>query len=147
MELVTVRTFNNYFSAYIMLSKLKDGGIRCYLKDEFTVTVDPILSNAVGGIKLVVNKDDESEVLEILKKFDEDYHRQSLCPKCGSHEIDLVPKQNVANMVTAFLSWLFSSYAVSAENVYKCSNCGYESNTLPEGLNIDKQPFEPGNLN
>jgi hypothetical protein len=62
MELVTVRTFNNYFSANIMLSKLKDGGIRCYLKDEFTVTVDPILSNAVGGIKLVVNKDDESEV-------------------------------------------------------------------------------------
>ena len=50
-------------------------------------------------------------------------------------------------MVTAFLSWLFSSYAISAENVYKCSNCGYESNTLPEALNIDKQPFEPGNLN
>jgi DNA-directed RNA polymerase subunit RPC12/RpoP len=70
-----------------------------------------------------------------------------VCPKCGSHEIDLVPKQNVANMVTAFLSWLFSSYAISAENVYKCSNCGYESNTLPEALNIDKQPFEPGNLN
>jgi DNA-directed RNA polymerase subunit RPC12/RpoP len=147
MELVTVRTFSNYFSANIMLSKLRDGGIRCYLKDEFTVTVDPILSNAVGGIKLIVNKDDESEVLEILNKFDEDYYRLSVCPKCGSHEIDLVPKQNVANMVTAFLSWLFSSYAVSAENVYKCSICGYESNTLPEALNIDKQPFEPGNLN
>ena len=54
MELVTVRTFSNYFSANLLLSKLRDGGIECYLKDEYTVTMDPILTYAVGGIKLVV---------------------------------------------------------------------------------------------
>ena len=52
MELVTVRTFNNYISANILLAKLRNGGIECYLKDEYTVTMDPFLTNAVGGIKV-----------------------------------------------------------------------------------------------
>lgn len=146
MELVTVRTFNNYFSANILLSKLRDGGIECYLKDEFTVTMDPFLSNAIGGIKLVVNKDDVPEVLDLLQHFDEAYRRNAVCPKCASHNIELVPKRNAANMITAILSWIFASYAVSAENVYQCTACGYESATLPEPLNTTNF-FETENLN
>ena len=147
MELVTVRTFSNYISANLMLSKLRNGGIECYLKDETTVTMDPILTYAVGGIKLVVKKEDAEEVIKILKQFDEEYMRKAVCPKCGSHKIELVPKRNTANMVTAILSWIFSSYAVSAENIYKCSNCGYESNTLPEPLNSETETLDPENLN
>jgi DNA-directed RNA polymerase subunit RPC12/RpoP len=137
MELITVRTFNNYFSANILLTKLRDAGIQCYLKDEYTVTIDPLLTNAVGGIKLVINKQDSQEVFELLRHFDEEYRSRAVCPRCGSHNIDLVPKQTASNMITAVLSWLFSSYAVSVENVYKCSQCGYESHTLPEPLQED----------
>ncbi len=147
MELVTIRTFDNYFLANILLSKLRDGGIQCYLKDEHTVTVDPFLSNAVGGIKLVINKDDEAEVLGLLQKFDEDYRRTAVCPKCGSNNIELVPKRSAANMITAILSWLFSDYAVSAENIYKCGTCGYESKTLPESLQKDSSMLEKENMN
>ena len=89
--------------------------------------MDPLLTNAVGGIKLVINKKDSREVFELLQQFDEDYKRKAVCPKCGSHNIELVPKQTTANMIAAVLSWLFSSYAVSVENIYKCSSCGYES--------------------
>jgi DNA-directed RNA polymerase subunit RPC12/RpoP len=147
MELITLRTFNNYFSANILLTKLRDAGIKCYLKDEYTVTIDPLLTNAVGGIKLVINKEDSQEVFELLQQFDEDYRRNAVCPKCGSHDIELVPKHTTANMITAILSWLFSNYAVSAENVYKCSNCGYESHTLPEPLQRDIDIFESESLN
>lgn len=147
MELVTVRTFNNYFSANILLTKLRDAGIQCYLKDEYTVTIDPLLTNAVGGIKLVINKENSQEVFELLQQFDEDYRRNAVCPKCGSHNIDLVPKRTAANMITAILSWLFSDYAVSVENVYKCSNCGYESHTLPEPVQKDIDIFESESLN
>lgn len=147
MELVTVRTFNNYFSANILLTKLRDAGIQCYLKDEYTVTIDPLLTNAVGGIKLVINKENSQEVFELLQQFDEDYRRNAVCPKCGSHNIDLVPKRTAANMITAILSWLFSDYAVSVENVYKCGNCGYESHTLPEPVQKDIDIFESESLN
>jgi DNA-directed RNA polymerase subunit M/transcription elongation factor TFIIS len=134
MDLVTIRTFQNYFSAHILLTKLRSSGIECYLKDEFTVTVDPFLSNAVGGIKLVVKKEFEKEANEMLRLFDEEYMKSVVCPKCGSHSISLVPKQSTSNMVTAVLSWLFGNYAVSAENVYQCSNCKYESENLPENF-------------
>ncbi len=147
MELVTIRTFDNYFSANILLTKLRDAGIQCYLKDEYTVVMDPLLSNAVGGIKLVINKKDVQEVIELLKHFDEDYRRNAMCPKCGSHNIELVPKRTAANMITAVLSWLFSDYAVSAENVYKCSVCGFETPNLPEPLQKRINLLDPEDLN
>ncbi len=147
MDFVTIRTFQNYFSAHILLSKLKDAGMECYLKDEFTVTIDPILSNAVGGIKLVVKKDDEKEACELLNIFDQEYMRSAVCPKCGNQTIDLVPKKTTANMLTAVLTWIFGSYAISARNVYQCSSCGYESDTLPENFQEEFANFTEENLN
>ena len=55
--------------------------------------------------------------------------------------LTLVPKRTAANMITAIVSWLFSDYAVSVENVYRCDNCGYESPTLPEPLQNDTGHF------
>ena len=147
MELVTIRTFNNYFSANILLTKLQDAGFQCYLKDEYTVTIDPLLTNAVGGIKLVIRKEDEQEVTTIMEHFDDQYRRSAVCPKCGSHDIHLVPKRSTANMVTAILSWLFSDYAVSAENVYQCGVCGFESDILPESWQNNINYYEPEALN
>lgn len=147
MELIVVRTFSNYFSANILLTKLRDLGVQCYLKDEYTVTMDPLLTNAVGGIKLVINKEDTDEVWALMKQFDEEYRRNAVCPKCGSHDIDLVPKRSPANMITAILSWLFSDYAVSAENVYQCGTCGFESKVLPEPLQNNINLYQTKDLN
>lgn len=147
MELVVVRTFNNYFSANILLTRLRSSGVECYLKDEYTVTVDPFLSNAVGGIKLVVKKENVEEVLELLHDFDDAYRKSAVCPRCGSHEIELVPKRTTANMVAAILSWIFSDYAVSAENVYQCQACKFESADLPEPYQHEQQNLQTEKLN
>lgn len=147
MDLITIRTFQNYFSAHILLTRLRSSGLECYLKDEFTVTVDPFLSNALGGIKLVVKKEDEKEAWAMLQQFDEEYMKSAVCPKCGNNTIELVPKNTTSNMLTALLSWLFSNYAISAENVYQCSTCKYESATLPEAFNNDSLPLEIEELN
>ncbi len=132
MDLVTLRSFQNYFSAHIVLTKLRDAGIKCFLKDEFTVTVDPILSNAVGGIKLIVIKEQAEKANQLLKEFDEAYRQTAVCPRCGSKSIELVPKQTTANLATTILTWLFGSYAISPKNVYQCAECKYESESLPE---------------
>lgn len=147
MEFVTIRTFQNYFTAHILLGRFRDSGIECFLKDEFTVTVDPILSNAVGGIKLIVKKEDEEEANLLLQQFDESYRQSAVCPKCGSKTIELVPKKTTANIATAILTWLFGSYAISVKNVYQCSSCGYESENLPETFHNDELEFEEENLN
>ena len=73
MNLVTVKTFDNYFTANITLTRLHAAGVECYLKDEYTVTIDPILCNAIGGIKLVVKKSDEAMVKQLLDTYNSEY--------------------------------------------------------------------------
>ncbi len=132
MELVTVNSFDNYFSANILLTRLQSEGIECYLKDENTVTIDPILSNAIGGIKLVVKKEDEERVAKLLRAYHIEYLLSATCPECGSNSFNHIAKPGVTNYLTAILTWLFSSYAVATEYVYQCGNCGYECETLPD---------------
>lgn len=132
MQPVIIRTFDNYFSANIILTRLQDSGIRCFLKDEYMVTIDPILSNAIGGIKLAVIPTDAKAAIEMLAQFDEEYMNSVICPKCGENNIISIPRSGAGNVITALFTWLFSSYAVTAESIYQCQHCGYETKTLPE---------------
>lgn len=136
MEMVTVKTFDNYFTANIILSKLQQAGIDCYLVDETTATLYPVLLNAIGGIKLTVKIEDVEEAGKLLEKFEEEYLHSVKCPSCGGNNIKLIARQGAGNFTTAILTWLFSSYAVAPEKIYQCQDCQYESATLPEN-NID----------
>ena len=55
--------------AHIAMGVLEEHEIRCWLKDENTVTIDPILTNAVGGIKLMVEKEKVQQAGEILRNL------------------------------------------------------------------------------
>jgi hypothetical protein len=66
MKFILLLTFDNYIPAHIALGRLKDEFINCYLQDEYTVTIDPLLSNAIGGIKLMVAESQVERALEIL---------------------------------------------------------------------------------
>lgn len=131
-DLVIIQTFDNFFNANIQLTRLRAAGVECYLKDEYIVTIDPFLSNAIGGIKLMVRKSQEQNVRKLLRELNVESDSKLVCPQCGSHKFILVPKRTTENILTAITTWLFSAYAVSAENVYQCSDCCYESETLPE---------------
>lgn len=132
MELVTVKTFDNYFNANIILTRLQAEGVECFLKDEVTITIDPILTNAIGGIKLVVRKENASAVKEILAGYDRDYINAATCPQCGANEFIYIAKPGVTNFLTAILTTLFASYAVAPNYVYQCGNCNYETARLPD---------------
>lgn len=132
MELVTVKTFDNYFSANIILTRLQASGVVCFLKDENTVTIDPILCNAIGGIKLVVAKSDEAATIKLLRAYHIEYLLSATCPMCGSNSFTHIAKPAAANFFTAIITWLFSSYAVAPEYVYQCGNCNYECENLPD---------------
>lgn len=138
--MVTVKTFDNYFTANIILGRLQDEGVNCYLKDEYTVTIDPILCNAIGGIKLTVNSEDAATAAKLLAQFEEEYLKSVKCPKCGGNNISLISKPGVENFITAVFTWLFASYAIAPEKVYQCQDCKYESVTLPE-TNPDMEPY------
>ncbi len=66
MRYIVLRSFDNYIPAHIALGKLQEQYISCYLADENTVTIDPFLTYAVGGIKLMVAENQAERALNIL---------------------------------------------------------------------------------
>lgn len=65
---VTVLTFTYPYEVPVIRARLESEGIACYVKDEFTIQVKHIFSQAIGGIKLQVMESDVSRALEILKE-------------------------------------------------------------------------------
>ncbi|MFT3748661.1 MAG: DUF2007 domain-containing protein [Agriterribacter sp.] len=133
MDLVTIQSFDSYIDANIMLGKLEAEGIVCFLRDEYTVTVDPILSNAIGGIKLTVPESQAARAKELLATFDAEKRAILKCPKCGSGNVEYISNPvKSGNWLSAIISFLFGSYAVSIKKNYHCFECGYEFDDLPE---------------
>ena len=69
MKFLLLSSFDNYIPAHIALGKLQGEYINCYLQDENSVTIDPFLSNAIGGIKLMVAESQIERAREILKNY------------------------------------------------------------------------------
>jgi putative signal transducing protein len=68
MNFVQIRAFDNYISAHITLGMLQDAGINCHLQDEYTITLDPLLSPAIGGMKLMVYPSQAQRATELLEE-------------------------------------------------------------------------------
>jgi hypothetical protein len=68
MDFVQIRSYDNYIPAHIAMGRLEEECIRCWLQDENSVTIDPFLSNAIGGIKLMVASSQAERALAILSE-------------------------------------------------------------------------------
>ncbi len=131
MNLVPVRSFDNYIEANILLGKLQNEDIPCFLRDEFTVTIDPILTNALGGIKLVVPEDQVWKARKLIEQFDRERKEQLVCPVCGSLEVEYVSNPaRSGNWLSNIISYLFSGYSVSIKKAYHCFHCGNDFDDL-----------------
>ncbi len=127
MSFVQLQSFDNYISAHIAMGRLQEDGVNCWLKDENTVTIDPLLSNAVGGIKLMVEHSQSERAASILRTIDNEYKAAHPCPKCNSLNIELVSTpRKASNWVSFIMGVLFTSYAPKIDMVYHCFTCGHE---------------------
>lgn len=127
MRFVQLRSFDNYIPAHIMLQRLEGEGIRAYLKDEHTVTIDPILSNAVGGIKLMVYSDQWDRARRLAEEYEKTYRESLPCKHCNSLNVEYISRPyNSTNWFTAILIWLFGKNSMSLKKVYHCYDCGHE---------------------
>ncbi len=66
MRFIQLKSFDNYIQAHIAFGILQEEHINCWLKDEYSVTIDPMLSNAIGGIKLMVAEAQAERAMNIL---------------------------------------------------------------------------------
>ena len=127
MHFTVIQTYDNYESAHIAMGRLEEDGINCWLKDENTVTIDPILTNAIGGIKLMVASTQAERAAGILRMLDSEHKALNPCPKCGSQNVDEVSTpRKASNWLSAFIGFFITSYAMPVEKVTHCFNCGHE---------------------
>jgi hypothetical protein len=63
---VVIRSYRDVTEAMVDRSKLESSGIECFLYDDNLIRLDWFVSNAIGGVKLVVSQNDAGEALKIL---------------------------------------------------------------------------------
>lgn len=94
---VILTVFEYSTEAQVIKSKLDSENIRTMLMDEKTIDSDPLLSQAIGGVKLLVHKDDLEKALVIyneIRKYEKDENGVSYqCGKCKSSRILVAPPQ------------------------------------------------------
>ncbi|MGB0887081.1 MAG: DUF2007 domain-containing protein [Vicingaceae bacterium] len=133
MKLVTVRTFDSPIDAHLLKTKLESEGINCYLQDEHSISIDPMHSYALGGIKLQINDADIEKTKAALKEIDVTPYRDendkiAQCPKCSSQELiaGYVSMKGFSQVFAAIISILFMIYPMHLKILYKCKKCGNE---------------------
>jgi hypothetical protein len=129
---IPIRAYDNYVFANMVLGMLQHAGINCHIKDEYTVTIDPLLSNAVGGMKLMVQEDSVADALKLITEAEQKYVQSVPCPICKSKSIELIIE------TTHYTSWyqkiksrLINGQEQQVKKIYRCNNCQAEMFVLP----------------
>jgi DNA-directed RNA polymerase subunit RPC12/RpoP len=127
-EFQLLKTFQNPIDAHIAKGSLKANGIDSFIFDENTVYANPILTTAIGGVKLLVYSVDFENAYSMLNEIDEDDNEESLtlvCPVCSSKNVKI---KNPPNW-TYFLIMLFSFTSTPTagnRKKYGCIKCGHK---------------------
>ncbi len=112
-------TFPYSTEAQVTKSKLEAEGIRVMLLDEKTIDSDPLISQAIGGVKLLVYNDDATEALKIynrIRTYEKDKNGNAIvCNNCESTKILIAEpsRKNIFYMLFPFFE----------KTKYRCNIC------------------------
>ena len=132
MNYKQIASYDNFLLANMTLGLLQENNVNCFLKDENIITVDPLLSPAIGGIKLLVEEADFDDALKLIKDAEKTYLKEIPCPNCQSHS--LVVEEKTDNP-TGFWEKLKNQVAYGQTStyskMYRCENCNALLTELP----------------
>lgn len=130
LERVTVKTFDTSVNAHLFRIELENEGIESFIYDEETITMDPLLSNAIGGIKVKINAKDIERTKEFLAKREEENNPP--CPNCGSKRImtNFRSFKSASGIISAIAAFLFTIFPPMFKTVNKCLDCNHEFESL-----------------
>lgn len=117
--------------AYLFKGKLESEGIEVFLQNENTINTDPLLSNAVGGVKLFVKAEDvmkSKQVLATIPEYSVDDNGNLLtCPNCGAQKMEyLTTIKDFASLVNFIFGIILNIFPFYTKYKYRCENCKFE---------------------
>lgn len=130
-EFITVTRYQYSAEAQIIKGRLEAEGIPVYLSDVHTIDTDPLVSNAVGGVKLKVRKSDcelALQVLDSISKYSVDDAGEDIsCPNCNSNRVILMSHvRNIRSFLFFIFSFLTSALPIGIKYNYHCENCRHK---------------------
>ena len=132
MNYVELRSFDNHIEANIVLKMLQSENINCHIKDEHIITIDPLLSPALGGMKLMVHPSHIDRAWELIDTAEQQYLKSIPCPVCKKHSLMTVSiTRSHKCRLSALASMLLNGKSVEIAKLYRCSSCGYDFKELP----------------
>ncbi|MGX7668805.1 DUF2007 domain-containing protein [Flavobacterium pedocola] len=126
-----IAAFQYTSEALIYKGKLESEEIEVFMFDNYTVDTDPLMSNAIGGVKLFVKSEDfekAEQILLAIGKYSVDDQGKALrCAKCGSEEIQMLTTiRNVKSFLSFVFSFLLFLLPFYTKYKYQCNQCKNE---------------------
>lgn len=126
-----IARFQYSTEAQIIKGRLEAEGIQVFLSDNLTIDTDPLVSNAIGGVKLKVLSTDAlkaQHILESINKYSIDDEGNTInCPNCKGCHVELFSTIKDAKSFFAFIfGVLFSALPFYTKHKYKCEDCKTE---------------------
>ena len=117
-KLVTIAIFEYVSDLQVLKTKLESEGIQVVLKDENVLNSDPMISQAIGGAKLQVFKEDAEKAIEIYDAI-RSYAIGNdglpiICPNCGARKSESYYERK---------SIFYKLFPFFEKRKYKCLNC------------------------
>jgi predicted Zn-ribbon and HTH transcriptional regulator len=132
MDYVAIRSFDNYIEANIVLNMLQHASINCHLKDENIITIDPLLSPALGGMKLMVHHAHVERAWDLINEAEKAYLADIPCPICKAHELEAISiTRKHKSRLSALASMLLTGNSLEVKKIFRCRKCGYDFDRLP----------------
>ena len=124
MNFKQIATYDNYMLANMALGLLTENDIKCQLKDENIVTVDPLLNPAVGGIKLLVEEKDFDRATALIRDSENDYLKEIPCPNCKSFSLVVEEKiNNPTDFWGKLKNQVLFGQTSTYSKGYRCTGC------------------------
>ena len=124
-EFYTITSSTYPADIQILKGKLESEGIPVFLRDENTINTDPLISDAIGGVKLQVYESDREKAIAIYKQLktyvtDEDGDLVA-CKNCRRKQLEVIYLRK---------SLLYKLFPFLEPKKYRCDNCNFLSKSL-----------------
>ena len=132
-NIICYTTYNDLTNAYLAKNILEENGISSFIENEHITTANPFLTNAVGGIRLMINENNAEHVGQLLNEtISEETNETSQeneiatdvrCPKCNS----INTRQEDVSAAAFVISIFTLGFPIPfLKRKHHCFDCGHE---------------------
>lgn len=123
-KMITIAKVSYIHEADILCMQLEEVGVKAFIPDQNTASIQPLYSGAIGGIRIQIHDSDLDKARELLGESTPRVDKGIFeCPKCSS---DLVEYENISKR-SAFLSlFLINMPFTWFKRQCTCKSCGHK---------------------